>query len=141
VTVFDEDRESESEAFFCVVVVVDDVVDDLDEFLSDLDVDVVVVVALVDVDAGGATGGAMTVVVGVAATVAAGSIKVPAAPGRGTEPAGDDVAPAGGRAGAASVGGDGGGAAVSGAVVTGSATSSGAAGTDRAAWRARRTSG
>ena len=125
-------------------------VDDLAEVLSafDFGLAVVAVVALVDVEDGSGAGGAVAVVDGgVAAADAAGLTKLPAvAPGRGSELAGDawagdDVAPAEGRAGAASVGGDGGGTAVSGAAVTGSATSSGAAGTDRAAWRARRTSG
>jgi hypothetical protein len=149
VIVFDVDpcsRESGS-VFLCVVVVEDDVVDDLPEFLSDFDLEVVAVVALVGVGAGGA-GGTITVVAGGVAVDAAGSTKVPAvAPGRGSELAGDawagdDVASAEGRAEAASLGGDGGGTAVSGAAVTGSATSpSGPSGTDRAAWRARRTSG
>ena len=92
------------------------------------------------VDGSGATGAVTTVAGGVAAAPAGGSTRAPAvAPGRGRELAGDawagdDVAPAEGRAGAASVGGDGGGTAVSGAGVTGSATSpSGAAGTERAA--------
>lgn len=135
--------------FFAVVVVEDDVVDDLSEaFEPDFDfgLAVVAVVALVGVG-GGSAGGAVTPVDGgEAAAPAAGSTRAPAvAPGRGSElagdAAGDDVAPAEGLAGAASVGGDGGGTAVSGAE-TGSATSpSGAAGTDRAAWRARRTSG
>jgi hypothetical protein len=133
--------------FFVVV----DVVDLPELFESDFDfgLAVVAVVALVDVGGGsGATAGAFAVDGGVAATAAAGSTRVPAvAPGRGSELAGDawagdDVAPAEGRAAAASVGGDGGGTAVSGADVKGSATSSsGAAGTDRAAWRARVTSG
>jgi DNA-binding response OmpR family regulator len=137
--------------FFAVVVVDEDVVEDLSEFLeSDFDfgLEVVAVVPLVDVDGGSGSCGAVTVVDGgEAAADAVGSIRVPAvAPGRGSELAGDawagdDVASAEGRAEAAS-GGDGGGTAVSGAAVTGSATSpSGASGTDRAAWRARRTSG
>lgn len=107
----------------------------------------VVVVGLtvvVEDDSGGA--GAVTVVEGTAAATAV-SARVPAvAPGRGSELAGDasagvDVAPAEGRAGAASTGGDGGGTAVSGAGAAGSAISSVETGTDRAAWRARRTSG
>jgi hypothetical protein len=128
--------------FLAVVVVDEDVVDDFPELFDFFSV--VAVVALVDVDGGSAAGGGVTVVDG---GVAAGSTRVPAvAPGRGSELAGDawagdGVASAEGRAGAASVGGDGGGTAVSGAAVTGSATSSGASGTDRAAWRARRTSG
>jgi hypothetical protein len=125
--------------FFSVVVVVDDL-----DVLFGFGLAVVAVVALVEVGGGsGATGVVLTVVGGLAATAAAGSTRVPAvAPGRGTELAGDDVAPAEGRSGAASVGGDGGGTAVSGGDVKGSATSSsGAAGTDRAAWRARTTSG
>jgi hypothetical protein len=131
--------------------VVDEVVDeDVVDDLSDFDfLPVVAVVALVDVDGGSVTGGVVTAVLGgEAAATAGGSIRVPAvAPGRGSELAGDaragsDVAPAEGRAGAASVGGDGGGTAVSGAGAAGSAASpSGAPGTDRAAWRARRTSG
>jgi hypothetical protein len=118
--------------FFAVVVVVDDLA-----VLFDFGFAVVAVVALVDVAGGSGTGAVLTVVGGLAATAAAGSTRVPAvAPGRA---AGDDVAPAGGRAGEASTGGDG---AVSGEDVKGSATSpSGAAGTDRAAWRARTTSG
>jgi hypothetical protein len=125
--------------FFAVVVVV---VDDL-EVEFDLGLAVVEVVALVDVVGGsGATGAVTTVDGGVEAAPAAGSTRAPAvAPGRGLAGdawAGDDV----GRAGAPSVGGAGGGTAVSGADVTGSATSpSGAEGTDRAAWSARRTSG
>jgi hypothetical protein len=124
--------------FFAVVVVVDDFEVDFVFGFS-----VVAVVALVDVDDDSGTTGAVAAVVGgVAAAPAAGSTRVPAvAPGRGLAGdawAGDDV----GRAGAPSVGGDGGGTAVSGVDVTGSATSpSGAAGTDRAAWRADRTSG
>lgn len=129
--------------FFAVVVVVDDLL-----VLFDFGLAVVAVVALVDVGGGsGATGAVLTVVGGLAATAAVGSTRVPAvAPGRGSEldgdAAGDDVAPAGGRAGEASIGGDGGGTAVSGEDLKGSAiSSSGAAGTDRAAWRARTTSG
>ena len=138
--------------FFAVVAVDDDVVDDRPAFFpSDFDFGleaVVAVLALVAVGGGGGAGGAVTAVdVGVAAAAAAGSTRVPAAaPGRGSDLAGDvwagvGVASAEGLAEAASVGGDGGGT-VSGAGVTGSAASpSGAAGTDRAAWRARRTSG
>lgn len=133
--------------FLAVVVVEDDVVDRPELLESDFFLAVVAVVALVDVGGGSGAGGAVAVVDGgVAAAAAAGSIRVPAvAPGRGSELAGDawagdDVAPAKGLAGEASVGGDVGGTAVSG-VVTGKATSSGAAGTDRAAWRALRTSG
>ena len=97
------------------------------------------------VGAGSGTAGAVVVVDDAAAAAAAAS-KVPAvAPGRGSvlaggAGAGDDVDPAEGLAGAASTGGDGGGTAVSGVAEAGAATSS-AAGTDRAAWRARRTSG
>ena len=136
--------------FLAVAVVDEDVVEDLPElFESDFDCfEVVAVVALVDVAGGSGSGEATVVDGGEAAAVAVGSIRAPAvAPGRGSElagdaRAGDDVAPAEGRAWAASVGGDGGGTAVSGAGVMGSATSpSGASGTDRAAWRARRTSG
>lgn len=126
--------------FAVVVVVVDDL---LELFEPDFDFgfSVVAVVALVDVGGGsGALGVVFTVVGGLAAAPADGSTRDPAvAPGRGSELAGDawagdDVAPAEGRAGAASSGGDGGGTAVSGADVKGSATSSsGAAGTDRAA--------
>jgi hypothetical protein len=128
--------------FFSVVVVVDDLL-----VLFDFGLTVVAVVALVEVGGGsGATGAVLTVVVGVAATAAFGSARVPAvAPGRGSElagdAAGDDVASAEGRAGAASGGGDGGGTAVSGDVKDSATSSSGAAGTDRAAWRARTTSG
>ena len=130
--------------FFAAVVVV---VDDRPElFEPDFDF-ALAVVALVDVGGGSGAGGAVTDVGGgVAAAAAVGSTRAPAvAPGRGSVLAGDawagdDGAPADGLAGASSVGGDGGGTAVSG--VAGSATSpSGAAGTDRAAWRALRTSG
>jgi hypothetical protein len=125
--------------FLAVVVVVDeDVVDDRPEFLSfDFVLEVVAVLALVDVAGGSGAGGAVAVVAGgVAAASAVGSTRLPAAaPGRGSEPAGDawaggDVA---GRAGAASDWGDGGGFAVSGAGITVSASSlSGAFGSDRA---------
>jgi hypothetical protein len=127
---------------FTVVVVVDDL-----PVFFDFGLAVVAVVALVGVGGGsGATGVALTVVGGVAATAAVASTRVPAvAPGRGSElagdAAGDDVSPAEGRAGAASIGGDGGGTAVSGDVKGSATSSSGAAGTDRAAWRARTTSG
>jgi hypothetical protein len=105
-----------------------------------------------DFDFGSTDGSGMVVVGGGAGAVlvvvdAAASTKVPAvAPGRGSVlaggvGAGDDVEPAEGLAGSASVGGDGGGTAVSGAGVAGSATLSAAAGRLRAAWRARRTSG
>ncbi len=137
--------------FFSVVVVEDEVVDDLPVLFEpdfDFGLAVVAVVALAAVAGGTGAGGAVAAVDGGdAAAAAAGSTRAPAvAPGRGSElagdAAGDDVAPAEGLAGAASVGGDGGGTAVSGAETAGSATSpSGAAGTDRAAWRARRTSG
>lgn len=133
--------------FFAVVVVVDDF-PELFESDFDFGLAVVAVVALVDVGGGsGATGAMLTVDGGVAATAAVGSTRAPAvAPGRGSELAGDarpgdDAAPAEGRAGGASVGGDGGGTAVSGDVKGSATSSSGAAGTDRAAWRARRTSG
>jgi len=132
--------------FLVVVVVVDDLPESLD-FDLDFDLEVVAVVALVEVGGGSGGGAATAVGGGVAAAPADGSDRVPAAaPGRGSELAGDawagdDVAPAEGRAGAASVGGDGGETAVSGAWITGSATSSEAAGTDRAALRAVRTSG
>ena len=125
-------------------------VDDLAEVLSvfDFGLAVVAVVALVDVEGGSGAGGAVAVVDGgVAAADAAGSIKLPAvAPGRGSELAGDawagdDVAPAEGRAGAASDGGDGGGTVSGAGAADSAASSSGASGTDRAAWRARRTSG
>lgn len=131
--------------FLDVVTVDDDVVVDplsepLEPFWSDFDFDlesaggsllVVVVVA----------GGAVLVVGGTAA-----STRDPAvAPGRGSvlagsAEAGDDGAPAEGLAGAASVGGDGGGTVVPGAGVGGSAWLA-LSGTERAAWRARRTSG
>jgi hypothetical protein len=131
--------------FLDVVTVDDDVVvdplsDPLELFWSDFDFDlesaggsllVVVVVA----------GGAVLVVGGTAA-----STRDPAvAPGRGSvlagsAEAGDDGAPAEGLAGAASVGGDGGGTVVPGAGVGGSAWLA-LSGTERAAWRARRTSG
>jgi hypothetical protein len=130
--------------FRAVVVVVDDFADFLE---SDFDLAVVVVVEDDVVSAG--TVAVVVVdddVAGAAAAAAAGSTRDPAVtPGRGSVLAGDawavDVAPAEGLAGAPSV--DGGGfAAVSGAGL-GAATSppSGATGTDRAAWRARRTSG
>ncbi len=117
--------------FFSVVVVVDDLL-----VLFDFGLAVVAVVALVEVEGGsGATGVALTVVGGVAATAAVGSTRVPAvAPGRESELAGDaaGVAPAEGL-GATSTGGDGGGTAVSGDVKGSATSSSGAAGTDRAA--------
>jgi hypothetical protein len=132
------------DAFDVVVVVVDFlvvvVVDDFDFLESELGL---VVVAVVEVGGGGS--GATVVVVdddeGAAAVPTSGPA---AAPGRGSELAGDveagvGVAPAEGLAGSASVGGEV-GEVVSG--VEAAATSlSGAAGTDRAAWRARRTSG
>jgi len=123
--------------FFTVVVVVDDLL-----VLFDFGLAVVAVVALVEVDGGSGGAGAVAAVVGgLAATAAAGSTRVPAvAPGRGSELAGD-VAPPEDRAGAASIGGDGGGTAVSGDVKGRATSSSGAAGTERAAWRARTTSG
>jgi hypothetical protein len=119
--------------FFDVVVVVDErVLFDLDLESSDF-----WVVVVVDVELGAATAGAVLVVDddGGAAT------RVPAgAPGRGSlagdAGAGDDVGSAEGLAGAASTGGT----AVSGGL-SGSATWSAASGTERAAWRARRTSG
>jgi hypothetical protein len=83
--------------------------------------------------------GAVLVVEGAAA-----STKVPAVGSvlAGCAEAGDDGAPAEGLAGASSVGGDGGGTVVSGAGVSGSATRlASSPGTERAAWRARRTSG
>ena len=133
--------------FFAVVVVVDDL-PELFESDFDFGLAVVAVVALVDVGGGsGATGVVLTVDGGDAAAAAGGSTRAPAvAPGRGSELAGDalagdDVAPAEGRAGAASVGGDGGGTAVSPDVKGSATSSSGAAGTDRAAWRALTTSG
>ena len=117
--------------FFTVVVVVDDLL-----VLFDLGLAVVAVVALVEVEGGsGGTGVAPTVVGGAPATAAAGSTRVPAvAPGRESELAGDaaGVASAEGR-GATSTGGDGGGTAVSGDVKGSATSSSGAAGTDRAA--------
>jgi hypothetical protein len=132
-------------AFFDVVGVDDDVVveplsEPLEPFWSDFELElesadgslVVVVVG---------AGGAVLVVEGTAA-----STRVPAvAPGRGSvlagsAEAGDDGAPAEGLAGAASVGVDGGGTVVSGAGVVGSAWLA-LPGTERAAWRARRTSG
>ena len=82
-----------------------------------------------------------------AAVTVAGSARDPAAaPGRASVVAGDagtgvDVGPAEGLAGAASVGGDVGGTAVSGGGAGAAISTSGATGTDRAAWRARRTSG
>ena len=87
------------------------------------------------------SGGAVLVVEGTAA-----SVKVPAVtPGRGSvlaggAEAGFDVAPAEGLAGAASTGGDDGGTAVSGEEWSGRAARA-AADRERAAWRARRTSG
>ena len=135
--------------FFSVVALVD-VVDDFAGLFESgfFGLAVVAVVALAAVAGGwGAGWAAAAVDGGEAAAAAAGSTRAPAvAPGRGSElagdAAGDDVAPAEGVAGAASFGGDGGGTAISGAETAGSATSpSGASGTDRAAWRARRTSG
>jgi hypothetical protein len=131
--------------FLAVVVVVDDFVDFLEPdfaFASDF-----AVVVVVDVDVV-SSGGAAVVVVDDDVAAAAVSISGPAvAPGRGSVLAGDawagvDVAPAEGLAGAASVEGDGRGvAAVSGAGLGAATSPSGATGTDRAAWRARRTSG
>ena len=129
-----------------VVVVVDlpvvVVVDDFD-FLDSVSLELgLTVVAVVDVGGGGA--GAAVVVVDDEGTPAVPTSGPAVAPGRGSELAGDvgagfGVASAEGLAGAASVGGEVGGV-VSG--VGAAATSfSGAAGTDRAAWRARRTSG
>jgi hypothetical protein len=132
---------------FDVVVVVDlRVVEEVELFGSDFGLEGLSVVAVVDVGPGSDTAGAV-VVVDEAAAAAAAASKVPAvAPGRGSvlaggAEAGDDAGPAEGLAGAASTGGDGGGSAVSGVGAAGAATSSAAAGTDRAAWRARRTSG
>jgi len=132
--------------FFDVVVVVDlRVVDEVELFESEFGLEACSVVAVVDVGPESDPAGAVVVVDDAAAAAAAAS-KVPAvAPGRGSvlaggAAAGDDVGPAEGLAGAASTGGDGGGSAVSGVGAAGAATSSAAA-TDRAAWRARRTSG
>ena len=130
------------------------VVDLPDFFWSVLDLVVALaVVAVVEGD-GGAAGTVAVVVVeddgGAAAAAAPGSASTPAAaPGRGSALAGDaeagvDGAPAEGRAGAASVGGAGEGADVSGAgagAATSNSVTSGVTGTDRAAWRALRTSG
>jgi hypothetical protein len=120
---------------FRVVVVVDDF-----DFLESPSFELgSAVVAVVDVGGGGA--GAMVVVVDddAPAVPTSGPAVVP---GRGSELAGDGagagVASAEGLAGAASVGGEVGGV-VSG--VGAAATSFSAAETDRAAWRARRTSG
>jgi hypothetical protein len=134
-------------AFFDVVVVVVDDVDAIDArsewlepFWSDFELESTDGWVVVVVDGGA---GAVLVV----DDDAAASTKVPAvAPGRGSvlaggAEAGDDVEPPEGLAGSASVGEDGGGTAVSGAGVAGSATLSAAAGRERAAWRARRTSG
>jgi hypothetical protein len=131
--------------FFEAGVVLDDVVvDPLSEplaFWSDFDFEVESTAGAVVVVVNGA-GGAVLVVEGTAA-----STRDPAvAPGRGSvlagsAEAGDDGAPAEGLAGAASVGGDGGGTVVSGAGVGGNATWLALSGTERAAWRARRTSG
>jgi hypothetical protein len=134
--------------FLSVVVVVDDdVVDDFADVLASdfaLSFAGLAVVLVVD-DGGSGVGGAVLVVDGsTPAAPAFGSTGVPAvAPVlAGDAGAGDDVAPAEGLAGAASDWGDGGGIPASGADVAGRATSSpGATGWDRAAWRARRTSG
>ena len=122
---------------FRVVVVVD--FDFLESLSSELGL---TVVAVVDVGGGGA--GATLVVVDEEGTPAVPTSGPAVAPGRGSELAGDvgagvDVASAEGLAEASSVGGEVGGV-VSG--VGAAATSfSAAAGTARAAWRARRTSG
>ena len=120
-----------------VVVVVDDF-DFLESLSSELGL---TVVAVVDVGGGGA--GAMVVVVDDEGTPAVPTSGPAVAPGRGSELAGDGagvgVASAEGLAGAASVGGEVGGVVLG---VGAAATSfSAAAETDRAAWRARRTSG
>jgi hypothetical protein len=123
-------------------VVVEDFVD---FFESDFDFDSGLAVVDVEVDVGST--GATVVVVDDDEDAAAVPTSGPAvAPGRGSELAGDagtgvDVAPAEGLAGAASVGGEVGGVAVSGAGVGAAISLSEATGTDRAAWRARRTSG
>jgi len=129
--------------FLAVVVVVDDFVD---FFESDFELSFEFGFAVVAVvDGGGGSTGAAVVVVDDEVGAAAVSTRGPAvAPGRGSELAGDagagvDVAPAEGLAGAVSVAGEAGAVSGEGA---GAATSlSGATGTDRAAWRARRTSG
>jgi len=127
---------------FFGVVVVDDV--ERSEWLpleSGFGVDLSPELSVVVVVVGAAGGGAGLVVDGVPA-----STRVPpVAPGRGSVLAGgawvgDGVAPAEGLAGAASTGGDGGGTAVSG-VRLGRAASVAALGRERAACRARRTSG
>jgi hypothetical protein len=132
--------------FLAVVVVVVGLLDFLEPDFG------LAVVAVVE-DDGGSTGAVAVVVVdddeedGAAAAAAPGSTRDPAAaPGRGSVLAGDagagvDVAPAEGRAGAASVGGEVGGVAVSGEGLAATSSASSATGTDRAAWRARRTSG
>jgi hypothetical protein len=131
-----------------VVVVADDVV--VDEFFFEFvfplggSAGLAVVVVVVD-DDGGGSGGAVTVLV-VEGAAAALTSDPAAAPGRGSVLAGDaeaglDVASAEGLAEASSVGGEAGGVAVSGSGPTGRAICSTPAGTDRAAWRARRTSG
>ena len=138
---------------FLAVVVVDDFVDFFWSVFDRLFESGLAVVAVVDDDGGAAE--TVTVVVldgdGTAAAVAvAASARDPAAaPGRGSVLAGDagtgvDVGPAEGLAGAASVGGDVGGTAVSGDGAGAAISASGASGvtgTDRAAWRARTTSG
>lgn len=124
-----------------VVVVVEDFVDFFESVL-DFDSGWAVVV---DVEVDDGSTGATVVVVDDDEDAAAASTRGQAvAPGRGSELAGDagtgdDVPPAEGLAGAASVGGEVGGVVSRGA---GAAISlSEATGTDRAAWRARRTSG
>jgi hypothetical protein len=125
------------------VVVVVDVLSDFDLLFA---VDLSSVVVVVE---GGGGGSVVTVTVLVVEGAAAAEtpISVPAvAPGRGSALAGDsagfDAAPAEGLAGAASVVGEAGGDVVSGTGAAGRATWlwSGV-GTDRAACRARRTSG
>jgi hypothetical protein len=126
-----------------VVVVVDlRVVEVVDPGFFDDDLSVVTVVGVE-----GRSDPAVTEVVVDGAGGAAALTRVPAvAPGRGSELpggacAGDDVDSAEGLAGAASTGGDGEGAVVSGVGAAAAANSSAAAGADRAACRARRTSG
>ena len=134
--------------FLAVVVVVDDFVDFRESDLGFAVGSTLTVVGVVDVDVGSTVVAVVVVDDEVAAAaVAAGSTSDPAvAPGRGSVLAGDawagvDVAPAEGLAGAASVEGDDGGFAVSGAGLGAATSVSDATGTDRAACRARRTSG
>ena len=130
--------------FLAVVVVVDDFVDFLEsDFELSFEVDFSVV-AVVDVGGGGS--GATVVVVDEVGAAAVSTSGPAVAPGRGSELAGDagagvDVAPAEGLAEAVSVGEEAGEVAVSGEGAGAATSLSGATVTDRAAWRARRTSG